>query len=165
MCNPVAIMFVGMMVQTQQQNKQAKAERRAAEATAEQQADERGKQLQQESTIRQAQARREKARMIVAQGESGVAISSNSFEASLQNQQGILSRDLQTLRENARTSGRGLAVRLNEQLVGIPSSTEIFTSNAAQFASSAYGPGGAGTTSPGTTGAGTAGKSGLQIRG
>ena len=139
MCNPVAMIaasFVIGMIQDKKADKLADRQQEAAEKTAQQQADETGKKIQQESSIRQAQAKRERARMIVAQGESGVATNSGSFEAALANNFAIENRDLTTLRENAKTSSRGIGVRLNETVASNPSTAKGALAHGATAASS-----------------------------
>lgn len=127
-------MVFGAVVQGAQQARQARRERRAAEESAQARQDEIDAQKQQEVTARVAQARRERGRMIVAQGESGLAASSLSFEDALKQHQADMNKDVQTIRNNAKNAGRSNRAQYQEALAGTATSGEILMSTAAKAA-------------------------------
>ena len=135
MCSPTAVFTVVSLLYTADaQAKAAQAQAEAIDIGAEQRAEEQGNQLQQELGERQAQARREQARMIVAQGESGLQAGSASFEAQLANSFAAENRAAGVLKENADILSKGIAADRLIALSNVRSKREIYANAATQIA-------------------------------
>lgn len=135
MCSPTAVFTVVSLLYTADaQAKAAQAQAEAIDIGAEQRAEEQGNQLQQELGERQAQARREQARMIVAQGESGLQAGSASFEAQLANSFAAENRASGVLKENADILSKGIAADRLIALSNVRSKREIFADAATRIA-------------------------------
>lgn len=126
MCEPMTIAaFAGLALSAVGQVQQANAQEDALEATAEQAAAETGAKIQQETGQRVAQARRERSRLIVAAGESGIAANSGSFEAQIANSFARQNRDLALISKNARFSESGINAQSKGQASQIRSGLQI----------------------------------------
>lgn len=135
MCEPVTILTIGAMAYSaRQQAKMADRQAEAAEASAQAQQDEKDAKAQQELSARQAEARRNRGRMIVAQAESGLTLGSQTFEETLAASFGAEARDIRTIKTNAKTSARATSTRLSETIAGIPSKSSIYADAAVRSA-------------------------------
>ena len=136
MCAPAMALQIGSIaLSALAAAKQSDAQIDAANETAEIQAQERGDAAQLETSQRQAEAMRERGRLLVSAAESGIALNSNSFEESLAGSFASENRDLLTIKKNAASAGRAASSRLNEAVSGTKSRWGILTDAAVQGSS------------------------------
>lgn len=114
-----------MALQANAAKGQASAEADAAFQSAQAQANELSQQKTTEAMDRSAQGRRERARMLVSAGESGLSLASKSFEADMANNMFAQSRDTQTILDNSALGIKGINSRLGTATAGIKSNAAI----------------------------------------
>lgn len=126
MCEPTTIIAMSALaVSAAGQVMQANAQEDALQASAEAEAEETGARIQQEAGERVAQARRERARLAVAAGESGIAATSQSFEAQMAASFARQNRDLGLIQKNKYFAQRGIQTRADSAASNIKSGLQI----------------------------------------
>jgi len=117
MCDPVTVMgalsVAGTAMGAVSQYQQANASNRATEQTAQAQADEYADSRDQQLGERVRASRRERARIRVSAGESGVA--GQSFEAQLRNSFGAQERDIAISKKQSLNTGRSLNAQVKAE--------------------------------------------------
>lgn len=121
MCNPAVIPYViaavGAVVQTVGQNQQAKRQAHAIEAQNEVAADEQADASSVDANELSAEAMRDRARVMVAAGESG--LQGASFEGLLQNSLMQQSQDTALVIKNDANATRARQAQANSMLSGL----------------------------------------------
>lgn len=132
MCEVTSIaLAIQTAMSTYGEFQQAGSQMSALHGSAQAQANEHKARLEQEAGERSRQARRERARMIVAAGESGVQLSSNSFESQLSNNFTREGRDLAIIKKNALASSNSINSQVASQAANIKSPLQIVSGAAA----------------------------------
>lgn len=126
MCEPTTIMALSSLaLSTFGAVQQSKAQQSALDDSTHAAAEEAGARIQQETGERVAQARRERSRLIVAAGESGLAANSGSFEAQIADSFGKQNRDLALISKNAGFAERGINTQAAGEAAKIRSGLQI----------------------------------------
>lgn len=135
MCEATTVItLMGMAFAAREQHQNANAQLEAAEDSSQLKANQTSDRLQQETSERVLEAQRNRSRMIVAAGESGIQLSSNSFEAEMSNSFAQQNKDLGIIQKNALNSGLAINAEANEATAGLPSSLQIGATLAADSA-------------------------------
>lgn len=125
-CEPTTILALSSLaIGTAGGIQQANAQEDALEASATAAAEEQGARLQQQTSERVAEARRNRASLSVAAGEAGVADSSRSFQAQIQQSFARQNRDLGVIQTNAQFAQRGIQTRADASAANIRSGLQI----------------------------------------